>query len=166
MLAEKGEAITIPRLREIADALGEAADGFRLSLSARCPRRSDYGLCQKCYGTFLATGTTAEMGDAVGIIAAQSIGEPGTQLTMRTFHTGGGRARTSRTGLPRVTEIFEARNPKGAAVLAEVSGRIVVEDTDLRAAGHDRPGRGRAARVPAAAPHASAGRRRAGRRGR
>jgi DNA-directed RNA polymerase subunit beta' len=92
--------------------------------------KSEFGVCQRCYGTFLATGTTCEIGDAVGIIAAQSIGEPGTQLTMRTFHTGGVAGADITHGLPRVTEIFEARNPKGAAILAEVDGRAVVEQTD------------------------------------
>jgi len=130
VLAEKGEVITLPRLREIADALGEAADGFVLPVRSVLKCQSDYGLCQRCYGTFLATGTQGEIGDAVGIIAAQSIGEPGTQLTMRTFHTGGVAGADITHGLPRVTEIFEARNPKGAAVLAEVGGRVVIEDTE------------------------------------
>jgi DNA-directed RNA polymerase subunit beta' len=130
LLAEKGEQITLPRLREIADGLAEHADGFMLPVRSVLKCRSDYGLCQKCYGTFLATGASAEIGDAVGIIAAQSIGEPGTQLTMRTFHTGGVAGADITHGLPRVVEIFEARNPKGAAVLAEVGGRVVVEETD------------------------------------
>src|SRR6266540_1069962 len=92
--------------------------------------RSEFGVCRKCYGTFLATGEMCEIGDAVGIIAAQSIGEPGTQLTMRTFHTGGVAGADITHGLPRVVEIFEARNPKGAAKLAEVGGRIEIEETD------------------------------------
>jgi DNA-directed RNA polymerase subunit beta' len=92
--------------------------------------RSEFGVCRTCYGTFLATGSAAEIGDAVGIIAAQSIGEPGTQLTMRTFHTGGVAGADITHGLPRVVEIFEARNPKGAATLAEVSGKVEIEDTD------------------------------------
>ncbi len=83
-----------------------------------------------CYGIFLATGEMCEIGDAVGIIAAQSIGEPGTQLTMRTFHTGGVAGADITHGLPRVVEIFEARNPKGAARLAEIGGRVHVEDTE------------------------------------
>jgi DNA-directed RNA polymerase subunit beta' len=90
--------------------------------------RAETGVCQACYGTFLATGEISEIGDAVGIIAAQSIGEPGTQLTMRTFHTGGVAGADITHGLPRVVEIFEARNPKGAAQLAEVSGRIEIEE--------------------------------------
>ena len=92
--------------------------------------RSEFGVCQACYGIFLATGGMCEIGDAVGIIAAQSIGEPGTQLTMRTFHTGGVAGADITHGLPRVVEIFEARNPKGAAKLAEVGGKVEIEDTD------------------------------------
>ena len=92
--------------------------------------RSEYGVCRDCYGIFLATGKLADIGDAVGIIAAQSIGEPGTQLTMRTFHTGGVAGADITHGLPRVVEIFEARNPKGAAKLAEVSGLVDIEQTD------------------------------------
>ena len=92
--------------------------------------KSEFGVCRRCYGTFLATGEMAEIGDAVGIIAAQSIGEPGTQLTMRTFHTGGVAGADITHGLPRVVEIFEARNPKGAATLAEVGGKVEIEDTD------------------------------------
>ena len=92
--------------------------------------RSEYGLCRLCYGTFLATGGMAEIGDAVGIIAAQSIGEPGTQLTMRTFHTGGVAGSDITHGLPRVVEIFEARNPKGAATLADLGGKVDIEDAE------------------------------------
>ena len=88
------------------------------------------GVCQKCYGRSLATGKTAMIGDAVGIIAAQSIGEPGTQLTMRTFHTGGVAGADITHGLPRVVELFEARKPKGLAKIAEVGGVVSVEDTD------------------------------------
>ena len=92
--------------------------------------RAETGVCQACYGIFLATGEMSEIGDAVGIIAAQSIGEPGTQLTMRTFHTGGVAGADITHGLPRVVEIFEARNPKGAATLAEIAGRIEIEKTE------------------------------------
>ena len=84
--------------------------------------RAEAGVCQACYGVFLATGEMCEIGDAIGIVAAQSIGEPGTQLTMRTFHTGGVAGADITHGLPRVVEIFEARNPKGAATLVEVGG--------------------------------------------
>ncbi|MCU9615236.1 DNA-directed RNA polymerase subunit beta' [Caldibacillus lycopersici] len=83
-----------------------------------------HGVCKKCYGRNLATGQEVEVGEAVGIIAAQSIGEPGTQLTMRTFHTGGVAGDDITQGLPRVQEIFEARNPKGQAVITEIAGEI------------------------------------------
>ena len=92
---------------------------------------SAVGVCAVCYGRSLATGKLVDIGEAVGIIAAQSIGEPGTQLTMRTFHTGGAATADDITqGLPRVTELFEARTPKGASPIAEAAGRITIEDTD------------------------------------
>lgn len=92
---------------------------------------SRVGTCAKCYGRSLATGKLVDIGEAVGIIAAQSIGEPGTQLTMRTFHTGGVASADDITqGLPRVTELFEARTPKGEAPIAEYSGSIRIEDGD------------------------------------
>ena len=107
---------------------------------ARCSSASsEYGVCQACYGIFLATGGMCEVGDAVGIIAAQSIGEPGTQLTMRTFHTGGVAGADITHGLPRVVEIFEARNPKGAARLAEIGGKVTVEETERGPKVIDRP---------------------------
>ncbi len=84
-----------------------------------------HGVCKKCYGRNLATGQEVEVGEAVGIIAAQSIGEPGTQLTMRTFHTGGVAGDDITQGLPRIQELFEARNPKGQAVISEIEGTIV-----------------------------------------
>ena len=85
------------------------------------------GVCQMCYGLLPATGKLVEHGQAVGIIAAQSIGEPGTQLTMRTFHTGGIAGTDITSGLPRVEEIFEGRVPKGAAILAEIDGELWFE---------------------------------------
>ncbi len=92
---------------------------------------SAVGVCAKCYGRSLATGNLVDIGEAVGIIAAQSIGEPGTQLTMRTFHTGGSASADDITqGLPRVTELFEARTPKGASPIADSAGRVQIEDTD------------------------------------
>jgi DNA-directed RNA polymerase subunit beta' len=129
-VAEKGEEVTVPRLREMIEAFGDNAEGETLPVRSVLKCRSDFGVCRLCYGTFLATGNLCEIGDAVGIIAAQSIGEPGTQLTMRTFHTGGVAGADITHGLPRVVEIFEARNPKGAARLAEVGGRVEVEDTE------------------------------------
>jgi DNA-directed RNA polymerase subunit beta' len=82
------------------------------------------GICQRCYGRSLATGRLVEEGVAIGIIAAQSIGEPGTQLTMRTFHTGGVAGLDITSGLPRVEEIFEARVPKGEAIISEIDGVV------------------------------------------
>ncbi|CCH72155.1 RNA polymerase (beta' subunit) [Nostocoides australiense Ben110] len=91
---------------------------------------SRVGTCAKCYGRSLATGKLVDIGEAVGIIAAQSIGEPGTQLTMRTFHTGGVAGDDITQGLPRVVELFEARTPKGVAPIAEATGRVEIEETD------------------------------------
>ncbi len=91
---------------------------------------SKVGACAACYGRSLATGKTVDVGEAVGIIAAQSIGEPGTQLTMRTFHTGGVAGEDITHGLPRVVELFEARQPKGVAPISEVTGRVKIEETD------------------------------------
>ncbi|WP_226345735.1 DNA-directed RNA polymerase subunit beta' [Agilicoccus flavus] len=91
---------------------------------------SHVGTCARCYGRSLATGKLVDIGEAVGIIAAQSIGEPGTQLTMRTFHTGGAAGDDITQGLPRVVELFEARTPKGVAPIAEATGRITIEETD------------------------------------
>ena len=91
---------------------------------------SKVGVCAKCYGRNLATGNLVNVGEAVGIIAAQSIGEPGTQLTMRTFHAGGVAAGSDITqGLPRIEELFEARRPKGLAIISEIAGRVTVSDT-------------------------------------
>ena len=90
---------------------------------------SEYGVCAKCYGANLATNEDVNVGEAVGIIAAQSIGEPGTQLTMRTFHTGGVAGEDITQGLPRVEELFEARKPKGLAVISEVAGTVTISDT-------------------------------------
>ncbi len=129
-LAHKGELVTNAVLRHIEEELGEGAEDFRVPVRSVLKCQSEFGVCQACYGIFLATGEPCEVGDAVGIIAAQSIGEPGTQLTMRTFHTGGVAGADITHGLPRVVEIFEARNPKGAAKLAEISGVVAIEDTD------------------------------------
>ncbi len=94
---------------------------------------STVGVCAACYGRSLATGTPVDLGEAVGIIAAQSIGEPGTQLTMRTFHTGGSASADDITqGLPRVTELFEARTPKNASPIAEADGRIKIDETETQ----------------------------------
>jgi DNA-directed RNA polymerase subunit beta' len=92
--------------------------------------QSKVGTCAQCYGRSLASGKLVDIGEAVGIIAAQSIGEPGTQLTMRTFHTGGVAGDDITHGLPRVVELFEARTPKGVAPIAEATGRVAIEETD------------------------------------
>ncbi len=95
--------------------------------------RAERGVCAKCYGANLATGTPVNIGEAVGIIAAQAIGEPGTQLTMRTFHTGGVASADDITqGLPRVEELFEARKPKGLAVISEINGVVHIDDSKKR----------------------------------
>ncbi|MBV8599095.1 MAG: DNA-directed RNA polymerase subunit beta', partial [Actinobacteria bacterium] len=127
VVAERGDVVTLALLEELEAELGE--EGV-LSVRSVLKCRAEAGVCQACYGVFLATGEMCEIGDAVGIIAAQSIGEPGTQLTMRTFHTGGVAGADITHGLPRVVEIFEARNPKGAATLAEINGRIEIEQTE------------------------------------
>jgi DNA-directed RNA polymerase subunit beta' len=117
--------------------LHDIAEGFKDDENATVPVRSvlkceaESGICRHCYGVMPATGALVEIGDAVGIIAAQSIGEPGTQLTMRTFHTGGVAGLDITQGLPRVVELFEARKPKGLAKIAEVAGKVTdLEETD------------------------------------
>ncbi len=91
--------------------------------------KSEHGVCAKCYGSNMATGNLVDIGEAVGVIAAQAIGEPGTQLTMRTFHTGGVAGGDITQGLPRVEELFEARKPRGLAVISEVAGKVTINDT-------------------------------------
>jgi len=91
--------------------------------------RSHHGVCAKCYGANMATGQAVQVGEAIGIIAAQSIGEPGTQLTMRTFHTGGVAGGDITQGLPRVEELFEARKPKGLAIISEIPGTVEIKET-------------------------------------
>ncbi len=112
------EGVTMIAIKEGADVV------VRSVLTCK----SRYGVCAKCYGRNLATGKKVEIGEAVGIIAAQSIGEPGTQLTMRTFHTGGVAGFDITQGLPRVEELFEARKPKGQAIIAEVSGKVKITE--------------------------------------
>ena len=113
----------VARIRE-----DEAVDRIRVRSVLTC--EAEHGVCSACYGQSLATGRLIELGEAVGVIAAQSIGEPGTQLTMRTFHTGGVIGEDITHGLPRVVELFEARTPKGAAVLAHHSGVVRIEDEE------------------------------------
>ncbi|MDP9101439.1 MAG: DNA-directed RNA polymerase subunit beta' [Actinomycetota bacterium] len=113
-------------------AIGSLIEAGVEEVKVRCVLTCDskVGTCASCYGRSLATGKTVDVGEAVGIIAAQSIGEPGTQLTMRTFHTGGVAGEDITHGLPRVVELFEARTPKGVAPIAEIPGRIRIDDTD------------------------------------
>ena len=117
---------------EQADAIIKAGiDAVQIRSVLTC--RTKNGVCSKCYGMNLATGKLVNVGEAVGIIAAQSIGEPGTQLTMRTFHAGGVAGGADVTqGLPRVEELFEARKPKGLAILTEISGRVTVSEKERR----------------------------------
>ena len=125
---------TLPRNTEIREDHVEIlkADKGVERIRVRSPLTCDSisGVCARCYGTMLATGKPVDLGEAVGIIAAQSIGEPGTQLTMRTFHTGGVAGEDITHGLPRVVELFEARTPKGAAVLSEASGVVRIGENE------------------------------------
>ena len=155
MLAEQGAEIGRAELAEIVEAFTE---DHEKGIDVRVPVRSvlkceaPSGVCQACYGRAMATGALAQIGDAVGIVAAQSIGEPGTQLTMRTFHTGGVAGADITHGLPRVVELFEARRPKGLAKIAEQDG--VVDDRGDRQGAHGRDHRrgrrGAPPRLPAA----------------
>ena len=124
-------------VRHAGSDLGDVAIGELIARGVTTVRTrsvltcdSRVGTCATCYGRSLATGKLVDIGEAVGIVAAQSIGEPGTQLTMRTFHTGGVAGEDITHGLPRVVELFEARTPKGVAPISEVAGRVTVEDTD------------------------------------
>ena len=114
-------------LAEGVDAKGNPVQAVKIRTILTC--RSHLGICAKCYGANMATGEAVQVGEAVGIIAAQSIGEPGTQLTMRTFHTGGVAGGDITQGLPRVEELFEARKPKGLAIISELDGEVTLSDT-------------------------------------
>ncbi len=119
IIVRQNELIT----EDIAKEIGKAGiESVWIRSAFTCNTR--HGICKKCYGYNLATGQEVEVGEAVGIIAAQSIGEPGTQLTMRTFHTGGVAGDDITQGLPRVQELFEARNPKGQAIISEIDGEV------------------------------------------
>ena len=124
VLVESNQMIT----QDMANAIVEA--GFEeVQVRSVLTCRAKHGVCSKCYGANLANGQPVNIGEAVGIIAAQSIGEPGTQLTMRTFHTGGvASAEDITQGLPRVEELFEARKPKGLAVITEISGKVSIQE--------------------------------------
>ena len=113
---------------EIASLISAGVEEIKVRTVLTCEAKA--GTCAKCYGRSLATGKLVDIGEAVGTIAAQSIGEPGTQLTMRTFHTGGVAGDDITHGLPRVVELFEARQPKGKAPITESAGRVVIDDSD------------------------------------
>ncbi len=121
----KADTMISPDQAEMVEKAGIKKVLIRTILSCR----SKNGVCSKCYGANMASGRVVRVGEAVGIIAAQSIGEPGTQLTMRTFHTGGVSGNDLTQGLPRVEELFEARKPKGLAIIAESGGKVTVTDT-------------------------------------
>ena len=135
VIADRGEELT-DRLESedgsVRDLVREVMDSGVDALHVRSVMMCEatHGVCAACYGRNLASGRLVEQGEAVGIIAAQSIGEPGTQLTMRTFHTGGVARADITTGLPRVEELFEARAPKGAAEIADREGVVSIENTD------------------------------------
>ena len=124
MIVKRNHMITPKRAAKIVET---GVDKVKIRTILSC--KSHIGVCAKCYGANMATGEAVQVGEAVGIIAAQSIGEPGTQLTMRTFHTGGVAGDDITQGLPRVEELFEARKPKGLAIIAEFGGVVTIKDT-------------------------------------
>jgi DNA-directed RNA polymerase subunit beta' len=133
VLVAAGAEIDRAEFAEIIEAFrSDYENGLNKKVAVRSVLKceANTGVCQACYGRAMATGQTAQIGDAVGIIAAQSIGEPGTQLTMRTFHTGGVAGADITHGLPRVVELFEARKPKGLAKIAEQDGVVSIEESD------------------------------------
>jgi DNA-directed RNA polymerase subunit beta' len=131
VIVKKNHMITPRRAAEVmsrgVNEKGEPITKVKIRTVLTC--RSHMGVCAKCYGANMATGQAVQVGEAIGIIAAQSIGEPGTQLTMRTFHTGGVAGNDITQGLPRVEEIFEARKPKGLAIITEFGGVATIKDT-------------------------------------
>ena len=131
VLVKRNHMITPSRAKKImafgVNENGEPLEEVKIRTILTC--HSHVGICAKCYGANMATGEAVQVGEAVGIIAAQSIGEPGTQLTMRTFHTGGVAGDDITQGLPRVEELFEARKPKGLAIIAEFGGVATIKDT-------------------------------------
>ncbi len=128
-LLKRNQLITQADVEEIAEAFGDE-EGVAVPVRSALKCEADAGVCRACYGVSPATGSIVDIGDAVGIVAAQSIGEPGTQLTMRTFHTGGVAGQDITQGLPRIVELFEARKPKGLAQMAEAAGKVSIEETD------------------------------------
>jgi len=131
MIVKANHMITPKRAARIVatKAIKEAGMNAKVKIRNVLTCRSHVGICAKCYGANMATGEAVQVGEAVGIIAAQSIGEPGTQLTMRTFHTGGVAGDDITQGLPRVEELFEARKPKGLAIIAEFGGKVSIKET-------------------------------------
>jgi len=133
VIGEVGEFLSIDKANEIEEYLKTLPLSERkVNIRSILTCRTHYGVCRKCYGRNLATGDIVDIGEAVGIIAAQSIGEPGTQLTMRTFHTGGVAGDDITQGLPRVEELFEARKPKGQGIIAEYDGIIKIGENKGR----------------------------------
>src|SRR4051812_10614316 len=132
IVAKGGEIdrLELADIVESEDQLDKTGEKIMISVRSVLKCAAATGVCQACYGRAMATGNTAQIGDAVGIVAAQSIGEPGTQLTMRTFHTGGVAGADITHGLPRVVELFEARKPKGLAKISEQDGIVGIEETD------------------------------------
>ena len=131
IIVKKNHMITPKRAAAICATKAVKEKGFDAKIKIRTVLtcKSHLGICAKCYGANMASGEPVQVGEAVGIIAAQSIGEPGTQLTMRTFHTGGVAGDDITQGLPRVEELFEARKPKGLAIIAEFGGTVQIKDT-------------------------------------
>ena len=131
VIVKANHMITPKRAAKIVNTKAIEAEGLNAKIKIRTilSCKSHIGVCAKCYGANMATGEAVQVGEAVGIIAAQSIGEPGTQLTMRTFHTGGVAGDDITQGLPRVEELFEARKPKGLAIIAEFGGIVEISDT-------------------------------------
>jgi DNA-directed RNA polymerase subunit beta' len=129
-LLAKGELVTKDKVAEIIEAMDEDPSDIKLPVRSVLKCLAPTGICQRCYGVAPCTGKLVAVGDAVGIIAAQSIGEPGTQLTLRTFHTGGVAGADITHGLPRIVELFEARKPKGLAKLSEQAGKVSIEATE------------------------------------
>ncbi len=131
LIVKKNHMITPKRAARImaTKAISEAGADAKIKIRTVLSCKSHLGVCAKCYGANMATGEPVQVGEAVGIIAAQSIGEPGTQLTMRTFHTGGVAGDDITQGLPRVEELFEARKPKGLAIISEFAGKATISDT-------------------------------------
>jgi len=133
VLCEKNELLTDSKIEKIINCGDEKTRIKKVKIRSVLTCKARHGVCSKCYGMNLASNELANIGEAVGIMAAQSIGEPGTQLTMRTFHTGGIASGDDITqGLPRVEELFEARKPKGQAILSEVSGTVRIEENTKR----------------------------------